>query len=189
MAAGQEQLTSPSIEGYRIVRLIGSGGMGLVYEAVHEGDGFQHRVALKLIRHGMDSDRALRRFRQERQILARLQHPNIATLLDGGITGDGRPYLVIEYVDGTPLLSYCDSRRLGLRERIDLLLQIASAVGTAHQNLIVHRDLKPANVLVTPAETKLLDFGIIRCCATAVTAARPRMSAPEPIPRSTPAPS
>ncbi|MBX3146253.1 MAG: serine/threonine protein kinase [Gemmatimonadales bacterium] len=161
MAAGQEQLTSPSIEGYRIVRLIGSGGMGLVYEAVHEGDGFQHRVALKLIRHGMDSDRALRRFRQERQILARLQHPNIATLLDGGITGDGRPYLVIEYVDGTPLLSYCDSRRLGLRERIDLLLQIASAVGTAHQNLIVHRDLKPANVLVTPAgETKLLDFGI-----------------------------
>jgi len=148
---------------YRIVRQIGSGGMGSVYEGIRDDDQFQHRVAIKVIRRGMDTGRTLQRFHQERQILARLQHPNIAALLDGGVTDDGRPYFVIEYVDGAPLLEYCDQRRLGIRERIGLLRQLASAVQSAHQNLVVHRDLKPGNVLVTAAgDVKLLDFGIAK---------------------------
>ena len=132
---------------YRIVELLGRGGMGAVYEAVREDD-FRQRVALKLVPRELASPLRIRRFHLERQILARLDHPNIARLLDGG-THDGRPYLVMEHVQGVPIDSYCDERQLTPRERLELLLPVCSALAFAHQNLVVHRDIKPGNILVT----------------------------------------
>jgi eukaryotic-like serine/threonine-protein kinase len=144
---------------YRIVRLIGQGGMGSVHEGFREHT-FQQRVAIKLVKYSFDSEFARRRFQQERQILARLDHPNIARLLDGG-DYEGLPYLVMEFVEGAPLLAADSS--LGIPAKLRLFQQILSAVSYAHRNLIVHRDLKPANILVTPeGEPKLLDFGIAR---------------------------
>lgn len=146
---------------FRVVRPLGHGGMGDVYLAMHEGEGFSRPVALKLIRRGLDTERVLRRFRQERRILAGLGHPNIAALIDGGITADGRSYFVMEYVEGEPIDAFCHRNALPLRSRLELVRTVCSAVHHAHQNLVVHRDIKPANILVTPEGVpKLLDFGI-----------------------------
>lgn len=146
---------------YRLIRLLGRGGMGEVFLAADETQGLQRFVALKIIRRGLDDDDVLRRFRLERQILASLHHPNIAQLITGGATHDGRPYFVMEYVEGLPIDQYCDRRRLTIGERLDLFLKVCDAVQHAHQAMVVHRDLKPGNVLVTQeGEPKLLDFGI-----------------------------
>ena len=148
---------------YRLLRTIGSGGMGTVYLARRDDEHYQQEVAIKVLRSGRESSEAFHRFLAERQILARLQHPNIARLYDGGRTEDGRPYLVMERIDGTPVDEYCDRHRLTIDQRLLLFQKICAAVQHAHQNLLVHRDLKPANILVTPeGEPKLLDFGIAK---------------------------
>ncbi|HEY7785041.1 MAG TPA: serine/threonine-protein kinase, partial [Pyrinomonadaceae bacterium] len=148
---------------YRIEREIGRGGMGAVYEAARVDNEFRKRAAIKLVKRGMDTDFVLRRFRKERQILAALDHPNIALLLDGGTTDDGRPYFVMEYIEGQPLYRYCDSNQLNIRERLKLFLSICDALHYAHQKQVVHRDIKPSNVIVTREGTpKLLDFGIAK---------------------------
>ncbi|HWQ31514.1 MAG TPA: serine/threonine-protein kinase [Blastocatellia bacterium] len=148
---------------YRLLREIGHGGMGTVYLAVRDDDAFQKQVAIKLVWPGWNRDEMLRRFLQERRILARLEHPHIARLLDGGTTGEGWPYVVMEYVDGVPVTAYCDEQRLTIAERLRLFCRICEAVEYAHQHKIIHRDLKPANLLVTADGTvKLLDFGIAR---------------------------
>ena len=148
---------------YELVSELGSGGMGMVYLARRADDHFRKKVAIKLIRPGMASEFSLQRFRSERQISASLEHPNIARLLDGGATPDGKPYFVLEYVEGEPLTEYCDRRALPLAERLNLFLEVCAPVMYAHQNLVVHRDIKPRNILVTPeGEPKLLDFGIAK---------------------------
>src|SRR5579864_3320666 len=140
--------------------------MGTVYRAVRSSD-FEKQVAIKLVKRGMDTDFILRRFRHERQILAGLDHPNIARLLDGGATEDGRPYLVMEYIEGTPITEYCDQRSLPTHDRLELFRTVCGGVQYAHQNLVVHRDLKPSNILVTgDGEPKLLDFGIAKILET-----------------------
>ncbi len=147
---------------YRLIRPIGKGGMGQVYLAVRDDDQFKQSVAVKLIKRGMDTDEILRRFRMERQILASLDHPNIAQVLDGGMAHD-TPYFVMRYIEGTPIDRYCDQNRLPVKERLALFLKVCEAVHYAHQNLIVHRDLKPNNILVTPkGDPVLLDFGIAK---------------------------
>ncbi len=170
VAAGESSGTAfePSLDGqmlgrYRIVRKLGSGGMGDVYLAERADDEYQQRVAIKVVRSGLFSPQIQSRLRMERQILATLQHPNIARLLDGGRAPDGTPYLVMEYIDGEPIDAYCDHRRLSVEARLQLIRTICGAVHYAHQNLIVHRDLKPNNILITPDGTpKLLDFGIAK---------------------------
>ena len=147
---------------YRVERLLGQGGMGSVYLAVRV-DEFEKQVALKLLKSGLGSDDLVGRFHHERQVLARLEHPNIAKLLDGGTTEHGLPYFVMEYVEGEPVDQYCDRLRLPLGDRLELFRKICSAVHLAHQNLVVHRDLKPSNILVgSDGEPKLLDFGIAK---------------------------
>lgn len=151
---------------YRLLRGVGRGGMGTVYLAERADGQFEQRVAVKLLRRGLDTDDLLQRFLAERQILASLNHPNIARLLDGGATEDGRPYLVMEYVEGRPIDVYCDESRLAVRERLEHFLTVAEALRHAHRNLVVHRDLKPSNILVSRAgEVKLLDFGIAKLLA------------------------
>ncbi len=148
---------------YRLLELIGEGGMGSVYLAERSDEAFHMRVAIKVVRGGLDSARALERFQEERRILAALEHPNIARVLDGGSTTDGLPYLVMEHVAGTAIGGYCERRRAGIRERIGLFRKICDAVDHAHRRLVVHRDIKPANVLVPEdGEPKLLDFGIAK---------------------------
>ena len=154
------------IGSYRIIRELGRGGMGAVYLAERADDEFKKQVAIKLLKRGTDTDEVLRRFRSEREILARLEHPNIAHLIDGGTTDDGLPYFVMEYVVGEPVTDFCNSRALSVEERLQLFLKICGAVQFAHQNLVIHRDLKPGNILVTPeGEPKLLDFGIAKLLA------------------------
>lgn len=154
------------IGNYRLIREIGRGGMGAVYQAIRADDEFLQSVAIKLLQRGLENDFLLARFRAERQILATLQHPNIAQLLDGGTTEDGRPYLVIEYIEGEPLLQYCRKRNLGIDERVELFRSVCSAVHYAHQKLVIHRDIKPGNVLVNgEGVPKLLDFGIAKLLA------------------------
>ena len=151
------------IGAYRILEEIGRGGMGAAYLAERADDAFTRRVAIKLIKRGMDTDAILRRFLHERQILASLSHPNIATLLDGGTTDDNRPYFVMEYVDGLPISDYCDRNRLSLPARLGLFLAVCDAVAHAHDKRVIHRDLKPGNILVThDGVVKLLDFGIAK---------------------------
>ena len=151
------------IGAYRIVRELGRGGMGSVYLGERADAQFQMRVAIKVIKRGMDTDAVLQRFRHERQILAGLEHPNIARLLDGGTTGEGVPYFVMEYVDGQPIDEYCRAHRLAIADRLDLFRQVCAAVAYAHQNLVVHRDIKPSNILVTSERVpKLMDFGIAK---------------------------
>ncbi|HSS18921.1 MAG TPA: protein kinase [Pyrinomonadaceae bacterium] len=148
---------------YQIEREIGRGGMGAVYEAVRADKEFQMRVAIKLVKRGMDTDFILRRFRTERQILAALEHPHIARLLDGGTTDDGLPYFVMEFIEGQPLYNYCDANQLTIGERLKLFMSICDALHYAHQKQVVHRDIKPSNVLVTSEGVpKLLDFGIAK---------------------------
>lgn len=148
---------------WRIVGELGRGGMGAVYEVQRSDGAYTQKAALKLIRSAADSPAARERFLRERQTLARLQHPHIATLLDGGFSTDGDPYFVMEYVDGRPIDQWCDAHQLGLRERIALFGQVLDAVGYAHRNLVVHRDLKPSNLLVDAhGQIKLLDFGIAK---------------------------
>lgn len=167
-----DDLIGKTIGAYSVLSRVASGGMGSVYKAARTGADFEQVVALKVVKRGMDSEEILRRFRRERQTLASLSHPNIARLYDGGITPDGRPYIAMEFVDGTPLDAYCRGRRLSLRSRLMLFEKVCSAVGAAHRSLIVHRDLKPANILVTPqGEPKLLDFGIAAVLTPAGTTA------------------
>ncbi len=147
---------------YKIRHQVGSGGMGSVYLA-SRADDFEKSVAIKILKRGMDTDEIVRRFEHERQILANLDHPNISKLLDGGTTGDGLPYFVMERVEGEPIDRYCDDRKLSTRARLELFRKVCAAVHFAHQNLVVHRDLKPGNILVTEeGEPKLLDFGIAK---------------------------
>jgi serine/threonine protein kinase len=148
---------------YKVLDELGRGGMGVVYLAEREDDQFRRRVAIKLIKRGLDTEDILRRFRNERQILASLNHPNIGKLFDGGTTEDGVPFFVMEYIAGLPLLQYCDEHDLSTTERLQLFRHVCAAVQHAHQNLVIHRDLKPSNILVNEeGEVKLLDFGVAK---------------------------
>jgi WD40 repeat protein len=169
----EDALLGRRIGPYRIEQRLGSGGMGSVYRALRE-DAYRQQVAVKVIRPGLDSDDLLHRFRTERQVLAELQHPHIARLLDGGTTEDGRPYFVMEYIDGEPLDRYCDRHQLGSRERLRLLQAVCAAVQHAHERGVVHRDLKPGNVLVTADGTpKVTDFGLAKRLQAGAGAAGP----------------
>jgi serine/threonine protein kinase/Tfp pilus assembly protein PilF len=160
-----EEVASPAavrVGAYRIVREIGRGGAGAVYLALRDDDEFKKEVAIKLLR-GAQSSELVRRFRHERQILANIEHPNVAKLLDGGSTPQGDPYLVMEYIDGLPIDAYCDRNHLDTAQRLELFCKVCAAVHFAHQHLVVHRDIKPGNILVTAdGEPKLLDFGIAK---------------------------
>lgn len=164
----EEQDSSPSMIGQRlgsfeIIKEIGAGGMGVVYQASRADENFEQHVAIKLLRSGFHSDFTLARFRSERQILAKLQHPNIARLLDGGATAEGQPYFVMELIEGEPIDQYCDAHKLSTVERLRLFRVVCSAVQYAHRNLFIHRDIKPGNILVTAEGVpKLLDFGIAK---------------------------
>lgn len=161
LGGGEEAPAPERLGAYAVIREIGRGGMGAVYLAARADDEFEKRVAIKLVSAGLGGEILRERFRQERQILARLDHPNIARLLDGGTTADGTPWVALEYVDGLPINEYCDRHALGLDARLRLFRVVCSAVHYAHQNLVVHRDLKPGNILVSGDGTpKLLDFGI-----------------------------
>ena len=151
---------------YEIIEEIGRGGMGSVYRAIRADDQYQKHVAIKVVKGGFETAFARSRFRDERQILANLEHANIARLIDGGTTESGVPYFVMELVEGLSIDQYCDSNRLPIRERLRLFRSVCSAVEYAHQNLVVHRDLKPGNILVTKdGVAKLLDFGIAKMLA------------------------
>ena len=148
---------------FRILELLGTGGMGTVYRGERADGAYERMVAIKMVRAALMSGDAEARFQRERQILARLNHPGIAALLDGGVTEDGQGFLVMELVEGLPITDFAQGRGLGVGERIALLLQVVEAVDYAHRNLVVHRDLKPSNILVrSTGEVKLLDFGIAR---------------------------
>jgi serine/threonine protein kinase len=175
------------IGSYRLVRELGQGGMSVVYLGERIAADFEQRVAVKLLRAGALSDDMRRRFRAERQILAQLEHPAIARLLDGGTTDTGLPYLVMDYVIGLPIDRYCDSKRLDVRARVRCFLEVCAAVRHAHRNLVVHRDIKPSNILVgEDGKPKLLDFGIAKlitaapdgAAASEVTATCQRMLTP-----------
>ena len=174
-------LIGTQVGNYKLIEVVGAGGMGTVFRASR--DGFEKEFAVKLIKRGMDSDAVLRRFRLERRILSRLEHPNIAGLIDGGTAADGSPYFVLEFVDGIPVTRFCDENALDVRERVELFRRICSAVSYAHQNLVVHRDLKPSNILVAADGTpKLLDFGIAKLLGSdeiEATATQARMFTPE----------
>ena len=160
---GETAPRATTVGPYRVLGLIGRGGMGEVLLA-ERGDGqFEQKVAIKLLKRGMDSERVLKRFLQERRILARLNHPNIARLVDGGMTDDGLPYFVMEYVEGEAITAFAQSWKLDTRARVELMLHVCEAVEFAHRNLVVHRDLKPSNILVgASGGLKLLDFGIAK---------------------------
>jgi eukaryotic-like serine/threonine-protein kinase len=160
------------IGAYNILEEIGRGGMGEVYRAGRADGQYEKEVAIKLVRGGYNTASVLERFRHERQILASLDHPNIARLLDGGTTDEGLPYLVMELIEGTPIDQYCDALKLGVNERLHLFVQVCSAVQYAHQRLVIHRDIKPGNILVTKEGVpKLLDFGIAKILDPAASAA------------------
>ncbi|HTR36462.1 MAG TPA: serine/threonine-protein kinase [Bryobacteraceae bacterium] len=163
IAVNSEDLDEESIGQYRIVGTLGSGGMGAVLLGVRDDGNFQKQVAIKVIRKGMDTAEVLNRFRRERQILAHLEHPCIARLLDGGATASGAPYYVMEYVRGEPITTYCFRLNLSISDRLDLFRQVCTAVEYAHRNMVLHLDLKPANILVSEdGSPKLLDFGIAK---------------------------
>jgi non-specific serine/threonine protein kinase/serine/threonine-protein kinase len=150
---------------YRIVRALGEGGMGTVYLA-EQREPIRRRVALKVVKLGMDTAQVLARFNNERQALAMMEHPNIARIFDAGVTGRGRPYFVMEYIEGAPITHYCDRKRMTTKERLAVFLQVCRAVQHAHQKRIIHRDLKPSNVIVTEPDgtpiPKVIDFGIAK---------------------------
>lgn len=179
-----KNLINQQIGHYKIIQELGIGGMGAVFLAERADGEFQQKVALKLIKRGMDSDAVLRRFITERQILASLEHPNIARLIDGGTTSEGLPFFVLEYVEGKTITTYADEKNLSLEERLNLFLEVCSAVSFAHQNLVIHRDLKPSNILITnDGKVKLLDFGIAKLLKAetddAVTATQMHVFTPE----------
>ena len=150
---------------YVIIREIGQGGMGTVYLAARADGYFEKQVAIKLLKRGVANEEVLRRFRSEREVLARLDHPNIARLIDAGTTEDGLPYFVMEYIDGIPITRFLDEKQEheGLAARLNLFLKISAAVEAAHRNSVIHRDLKPNNILVSrEGEPKLVDFGIAK---------------------------
>ncbi len=156
-----EDLSGTHAGAYRLVKILGTGGMSTVYLGERADAEFEKQVAVKLIKRGMDTDHILSRFRNERQVLAGLEHQNIARLLDGGVTADGRPYLIMEYIDGIPVDQFCGRNELAIGDRLRLFRTVCTAVQYAHRNLVVHRDLKPSNILVTRSgKVKLLDFGI-----------------------------
>lgn len=163
LAINDANLDGKIFGSYRTIKQIGSGGMGSVYLAERIDGHFEQKVALKIVKPGMNSNEIIRRFEDERQILARLQHPNIARLLDGGISESGLPYFTLEYVEGKPITNYCDENNLTIEERLELFKKVCEAVLYAHQNLVIHRDIKPGNILVQEDGTvKLLDFGIAK---------------------------
>lgn len=166
-----------TIGDYRLIEEIGLGGMSVVYRAERIGADFEQTVAVKLLQRRLHTDDADQRFRAERQLLARLDHPHIAALVDGGVTEGGRPYLVMEFVDGTPITTYAHENELDLPARLDLLSQVLDAVQAAHRQLVVHRDLKPSNVMVTELDgrphVKLLDFGIAKLLDESAPVTRP----------------
>ena len=181
-----DTLADRYIGAYRLLRVLGKGGMGTVYLATRADDLYQQNVAIKLMHASIATARSMRlRFSAERQILANLNHPNIGRLLDGGVTADGLPYLVMEYVNGIPIDAYCREHRLSTRNLIQLFLKVCAAVEYAHQNLVIHRDIKPGNILVTPEGIpKLLDFGIAKLLDGAIgpgdrTASTERVMTPE----------
>lgn len=161
--AESKSLIGTSMGHYRIIDELGAGGMGTVFLAERSDGEFEQRVAIKIINSSANSSALLRRFRNERQILATLDHPNIAHLIDGGTTADGQPYLVMEYIEGISIIEYANEKNLSIDQRLDLFRNVCSAVSFAHQKLVIHRDLKPSNVFVTNDGTvKLLDFGIAK---------------------------
>lgn len=163
LQTGNNNFIGEVIGRYKILSQIGSGGMGTVFLAKRADGEYEQKVALKLLKGNITSEEQQTRFRLERQILASLQHENIARLFDGGVTSTGQPWFVMEYIDGLSITEHCDKNRLNIRKRIELFLKVCSAVQYAHQKLIVHRDLKPSNILVTPeGQIKLVDFGIAR---------------------------
>jgi non-specific serine/threonine protein kinase/serine/threonine-protein kinase len=186
-AIGVEPRAGTRVGPYRLIRELGRGGMGTVLLGVRSDDAFQKRVAIKVLKRGMDTDAIVGRFRNERQILASLEHPYIASLLDGGTTEEGLPYFVMEYVEGQTVDVYCEAHGLDTTARLELFRKTCAAVQYAHQNLIIHRDIKPGNVLVTPDGTpKLLDFGIAKLLnpvlgvhTLAATQAGPPLMTPE----------
>ncbi|MBC7855858.1 MAG: serine/threonine protein kinase, partial [Pirellulaceae bacterium] len=157
---------------YKLLEEIGEGGMGTVWVA-EQTEPVRRKVALKLIKAGMDSKSVLARFEAERQALAVMDHPNIAKVFDGGITETGRPYFVMEYVKGVPITEYCDATRLSVQERLNLFVQVCQAVQHAHQKGIIHRDLKPSNILVAPYDDlpvpKVIDFGLAKAMHQSLT--------------------
>ena len=165
-------LIGQKVGNYKIIEMIGEGGMGIVYLAEQQGS-IRRRVALKVIKPGMDSKRVLARFEAERQALALLDHPNIAQVYDAGTTVNGRPYFVMEYVKGLPITEYCDYRMLRIEERLRLFQQVCQAVHHAHQKAIIHRDVKPSNILVTTQDDqpvpKIIDFGVAKAIAQPLT--------------------
>jgi len=167
--------TGERVGPYRLVDRLGRGGMATVYSAERVDGQWDERVAVKVVRRGIDTEDTIRRFLAERQILSSLNHPNIARFLGGGTTDDGLPYLVLERVEGTPITRYCDEHRSGLEERLDLFADVCRAVQFAHANLVVHRDLKPSNIMVTArGRVKLLDFGIAKILDAAADDPRTR---------------
>jgi len=159
----EENLIGKLVDNYQIIEKLGEGGMGAVFLAERRAGDFTQRVALKLIKRGMDTNAVLKRFLMERQILAGLEHPNIARLFDGGSTRDGVPYFVMEYVKGESIRDFCENRNLDTNQRLKLFTKVCAAISYAHQQLIVHRDIKPSNIIVTESgEPKLLDFGIAK---------------------------
>ena len=162
-ALEEPDLTGVIVDRYRVLHELGRGGMAIVYKAERADGQFEQFVALKLVKHGIASATTVRRFEQERQILASIRHPHIARLLDGGTMDDGRPYFAMEWIDGIPIDRFVEERELGQKDRLRLFLDVAEAVALAHRNLVVHRDIKPSNTLVTEdGDAKLLDFGIAR---------------------------
>ena len=190
---GKQDLTGKQIDQYRLLTELGRGGMGVVYLAVRADDVYNKQVAVKILKWDQDIEYIFRRFLRERQILANLDHPFIARLLDGGTTEDGLPYYVMEFVKGKPIHDYCNDRNFTVRQRLDLFQRVCDAVQYAHQNLVVHRDLKPGNILVNEeGEPRLLDFGIAKLLAeepfshsrltvTGVRAMTPQYASPEQI--------
>ena len=187
---GGDPLIGARLGRWRVEREIGRGGMGAVYLATRDDGDYQQQAAIKLVKQGMDTAQVLERFRHERQILANLHHPFIARLIDGGSTGQGRPYLVMEYVEGQPIDSWLGERDAGLEERCRLFLRVCEAVSYAHRNLVVHRDLKPGNISIAPdGMPKLLDFGVAKLLAPDEDADdRPSRRTRGPSPPATPAP-
>ncbi len=157
---------------YKLLEQIGEGGFGVVYMAEQQ-EPVRRKVALKIIKLGMDTREVVARFEAERQALAMMDHPNIATVFDGGATDTGRPYFVMELVKGVPITDYCDANKLSTRERLELFMQVCHAVQHAHQKGVIHRDLKPSNILVTVQDDrpvpKVIDFGVAKATQARLT--------------------